>query len=355
MIKTAAIVAGLSMAGFLMLPEGESAISETSNVEEGETKKMHDQAELKKRLTAMQYKVTQESGTEPAFRNEYWDHKAHGIYVDIISGEALFSSLDKYDSGCGWPSFTQPIDAEEIVEKLDTTHGMIRTEVRSEEADSHLGHVFTDGPREKGGLRYCINSASLRFVPLSEMAKEGYGEHLEPFVKAGLIEADANAGRETAILAGGCFWGMEEIIREIPGVIDTEVGYTGGALENATYHSVKGGDSGHAESIKVVFDPKKLSYENLLVNWFFRMHDPTTKNRQGNDRGSQYRSAIFYTNEAQQKAAQAAIKEVDASGKWRKPIVTEVVEAGEFWAAEPYHQDYLQKNPGGYSCHFLRD
>lgn len=135
------------------------------------------EAELKKRLTPMQYHVTQNNGTEPPFQNEYWDQEREGIYVDIVSGEPLFSSLDKYDAGCGWPSFTKPIDKTRIKEELDLSHNMARTEVRSKNADSHLGHVFEDGPPDKGGLRYCINSAALRFIPKEDLEKEGYGEY----------------------------------------------------------------------------------------------------------------------------------------------------------------------------------
>lgn len=137
--------------------------------------------ELKGKLTSMQYEVTQNNGTEPPFRNEFWDHKGQGIYVDIVSGEPLFSSLDKYDSGCGWPSFTKPLHTGQVKEEVDLTHNMVRTEVRSQEADSHLGHVFHDGPKEAGGLRYCINSAALRFVPVSDLEKEGYGQYAELF------------------------------------------------------------------------------------------------------------------------------------------------------------------------------
>lgn len=137
--------------------------------------------ELKKKLTPIQYHVTQESGTERPFTGEYYDHKDEGIYVDIISGEPLFSSMDKFDSGCGWPSFTRPIKRKHIKEKADFSHNMHRIEVRSTEGDSHLGHVFNDGPLEKGGLRYCINSASLRFIPKDDLEKEGYGEYKELF------------------------------------------------------------------------------------------------------------------------------------------------------------------------------
>jgi peptide methionine sulfoxide reductase msrA/msrB len=164
-----------------------------------------------------------------------------------------------------------------------------------------------------------------------------------------------NGKVETAILAGGCFWGMEEILRAVPGVVSTDVGYTGGTTSSPSYDQVKTGSTGHAESIRIVFDPAKLSYEELLEKWFFRMHDPTTRNRQGNDIGTQYRSAIFVTSPEQRQVAERVKERVSKSGKWLAPIVTEIVEAGPFTPAEGYHQDYLQKNPGGYTCHYMRE
>ncbi len=160
---------------------------------------------------------------------------------------------------------------------------------------------------------------------------------------------------EVAVLAGGCFWGVEEILRDVPGVLDTEVGYTGGWLENPTYHDTHDSKSGHAESIRVTFDPSVLSYEELLERWFFRLHDPTTLNRQGNDVGTQYRSAIFPQNSQQRLAAEAVIERVNASGRWKSPITTSIEPASTWYPAEAAHQDYLRRNPGGYNCHFLRD
>jgi peptide methionine sulfoxide reductase msrA/msrB len=162
-------------------------------------------------------------------------------------------------------------------------------------------------------------------------------------------EAEKVPGVQKATLAGGCFWGMQELIRQQPGVLSTRVGYTGGDVQNATYQN----HEGHAESVEILFDPKKTSYEDILL-FFFKMHDPTTLNRQGNDLGSSYRSAIFYHDEEQRKIAERVKARVDKSGAWKRPVVTEIVPAKAFWVAEEEHQDYLEKHPGGYTCHYVR-
>ena len=301
-------------------------------------------------LDELQYHVTQQCGTEPPFNNAYWDNKEPGLYVDVVSGEPLFTSIDKYDSMSGWPSFTRPLDANHITEHSDDTLGMVRTEVRSKYGDSHLGHVFPDGPEEHGGLRYCINSASLRFIPKDQLAAEGYADYLPLFDNDESTDTDTI---ETAILAGGCFWGMEELFRHQPGVINTRVGYTGGHVPDVTYKDVKQGNTGHAEAIEVMFDASQTSYRDIL-EFFFMVHDSTTKNRQGNDIGDSYRSAIFVENSEQAKVADELIKELDASGILPSPITTEVTKAGPFYEAEPEHQDYLQHYPNGYTCHWIR-
>jgi peptide methionine sulfoxide reductase msrA/msrB len=299
-----------------------------------------DNQEIKAQLSPLQYHVTRENGTEPPFENEYWNNREAGIYVDLISGEPLFSSLDKFDSECGWPSFSRPLADELVERKKDESHNMIRTEIRSRSSDSHLGHLFPDGPLPSG-LRYCINSAALRFIPLREMEARGYGKHL-PLFKDYLAQKGVRA-----TFAAGCFWGVEAYFRRVPGVLDVKAGYSGGSMANPGYGDVMTGETGHAEAVEIVFDPAMISYRDLLRH-FWRIHDPTSLNRQGNDSGSQYRSAIFFHSEEQRRDALESMQKL-ASGLSR-PVVTEIKKAGPFFPAEEYHQLYLAKNPGGY-CH----
>ena len=313
-----------------------------------------DKSARLKELSPTQYRVTQESGTEPPFHNEYWNNHRDGLYVDVVSGEPLFLSKDKYDSGTGWPSFTRPIEPSNVMTKSDDSLLGSRVEVRSRRADSHLGHVFDDGPAPTG-KRYCMNSAAMRFVPVEQMATAGYGQYL-PLLGVEAAKASNTRGYDKAMatLSGGCFWGVQELIRKLPGVLQTTVGYTGGSTDSPGYGQIHTGSTGHAEAVQIVYDPKLISYESIL-RYFFRLHDPTTPNRQGNDRGTQYRSAIFYHGDEQRIVAERVKAEVDRSGKWPAKVVTQIVPASAFYPAEGYHQDYLQKHPGGYTCHYLRD
>lgn len=296
----------------------------------------------RKGMTSLQCDVAFGNATEAPFQNEYWNNHKEGIYVDIVSGEPLFSSSDKFDSGTGWPSFTKPIENKALFEKPDNSHSMKQVEVRSSKADIHLGHVFDDGPAPTG-KRFCINSASLKFIPKEKMMESGYGDYLY------LFEDKSASNTETAIFAAGCFWGVEEYFSRIKGVTNSESGYTGGTKNNPTYEEVCSGKTGHAEAVRITFDPKIVTYERLLEH-LWEIHDPTSLNQQGNDRGTQYRSAIFFTSPEQEKAAKASMGKLVKSGRYSKKIVTEILPAREFYPAEEYHQDYLKKNPNGY-CH----
>jgi peptide methionine sulfoxide reductase msrA/msrB len=296
--------------------------------------------ELRRKLTPEQYRVTQQCGTEAPFANPYWDNHEPGIYVDVVSGEPLFSSTDKFDSGTGWPSFTRPIAGGAVTARSDRSLGLERTEVRSRRADSHLGHVFPDGPGP-GGLRYCVNSASLRFIPADRLEAEGHGQYRRLFTAA-------KTGTKTALFAAGCFWHVEEAFSGLPGVLKTEAGYSGGTVKDPTYKLVCAGQTGHAETVRVEYDPSRIRYEDLLTA-FWRIHDPTTVDRQGPDVGSQYRSAIFYADEAQKQAALASKAALDASRRYPGRVVTQIVPAGEFYVAEEHHQQYHARKAGG-SC-----
>ena len=283
-------------------------------------------AQWRKLLTPEQYQVARGKGTEPAFCGAFYDHKKPGLYTCVCCALPLFSSDAKFDSGTGWPSFFQPVAPENVAVHEDTSHGMRRTEILCARCDAHLGHVFEDGPKPTG-LRYCLNSVSLVFT-----ASGG---------------AKAKPALQKATFAAGCFWGVEETFRQVKGVKDAQVGYTGGKTEKPTYKEVCGHGTGHAEAVEVDFDPAEVSYEALL-KVFFENHDPTTLNRQGPDVGDQYRSAIFFHTPEQKAAAEAYVKKLTEAKAFRRPIVTQIVPAVTFWRAEEYHQRYHEKHGG--SC-----
>lgn len=292
-------------------------------------------AELAKKLDPEAFRVTQNAGTEPAFCGTLVDNKKEGVYVCVVCGLPLFSSDHKFNSGTGWPSFYKEVDREHVARKVDKSHGMVRTEINCARCGSHLGHVFDDGPKPTGE-RHCLNSASLKFYEK--------GQTMPPESKP--------AELETAYFAGGCFWGIEHYFQKGPGVVDAVSGYMQGKTRNPTYEEVCSHTTGHAEVVKVVFDPKRISYERLLQA-FFKMHDPTQLNRQGPDIGDQYRSGIYTTSEQQQRDANAFVKKLTAEKAFgSNKIVTEVQPAQEFYPAEDYHQDYIVKT--GRACH-VRD
>ncbi|MFN7802912.1 MAG: bifunctional methionine sulfoxide reductase B/A protein [Planctomycetaceae bacterium] len=293
-------------------------------------------SEWRKRLPPERYRILRAQGTERAFCGTLLDNKQSGVYTCGGCGLPLFSSQTKFHSGTGWPSFFQSIAPGNVEERTDRSHGMVRVEILCGRCGGHLGHVFNDGPPPTG-LRYCLNSESLDFTP-----EDRLGELADPAAEA--PPPASPAGTQQLVLAGGCFWCTELAFEQLAGVLDVESGYCGGDPQRANYREVCEGNTGHAEAIRITYDPARISLDQLL-DVFFEAHDPTQKNRQGNDVGTQYRSAIFHADEAQRSAAKQKIEVLEAARRFPRPIVTTLEPLGVFHAAEAYHQDYARQNP----------
>ena len=335
--------AGWTGLNALMSPGPGAAALQQENGETKMAKKVEKtKEEWKKTLSPLQYKVMIQCGTERPFSGKYNDFYEAGIYSCAACGAVLFDSGTKYDHGTGWPSFTAPAEMSSVEFRNDNSLGMKRTEVRCASCGAHLGHIFDDGPAPSGN-HYCINSAALTFAPAAAEKSTADSESAAGAGAAAPAKKNAPALTETAAFAAGCFWGVQYKFDQVPGVLGTVVGYTGGHTENPTYPEVCTDRTGHAEAVRVTFDPSVISYEDL-VRKFFSFHDPTQLNRQGPDRGTQYRSSIFYNDETQRLIAEKVKAEVGTSGLFRKRVVTEIVPAAEFTPAEEYHQKYYEKN-----------
>lgn len=273
-------------------------------------------------LTREEASVINNKGTEKPFTGKFTSHKDKGTYICKKCGAALYRSSDKFNSECGWPSFDDEIPG--AVKRSVDADG-IRTEITCASCGAHLGHVFEGERLTAKNLRHCVNSVSLDFVP-AQVGPGRYG---------------------TALFAGGCFWGVEYFLQKQPGVISVVSGYTGGHVKNPTYKQVCTGTTGHAETVKVVYDPSKTSYETLL-RLFMEIHDPTQVGGQGPDIGDQYRSEIFYLNEEQRKTAEKIINLLKTKGF---KVATAITKASEFYDAEAYHQDYYFNNGKIPYCH----
>ena len=278
------------------------------------------------KLNKEEIRVIELKGTERAFTGEYTNNKAAGTYICRKCNAPLYESSDKFESNCGWPSFDDEI--KEAVVRVPDADGR-RTEIVCANCDGHLGHVFLGEGFTPKNTRHCVNSISMLFIP--------EGKPL-PMKIVNPLKSQGPGGTETAILASGCFWGTEYHLQMMPGVISTTVGYTGGTVKNPSYREVCTGRTGHAEAVKVVFDPSKVSYRDI-AKMYFETHDPTQVNRQGPDIGTQYRSEIFYANENQRLVAEELIGVLENKGL---NVATRVSPAEEFYVAEDYHQDYYK-------------
>jgi len=280
-----------------------------------------------KKLTPEEENVIVNKGTERPYSGKYESFTGKGTYVCKRCGAPLYRSEDKFDAGCGWPSFDDEIPG--AVKKQTDADG-IRTEILCARCGAHLGHLFKGEGLTPKNTRHCVNSISMDFIPATSQTA-----------------VKQQSATDTAIFAGGCFWGVEYYMMKIKGVISTTVGYTGGHTENPTYEQVCAGNTGHYEAIEVVFDPSKTTYEDV-AKLFFEIHDPTQWNHQGPDRGEQYRSAVFYRNQNQKDITEKLISILKKKGY---NVVTEVKPAGKFWKAEDYHQDYYNHKGSEPYCH----
>lgn len=280
---------------------------------------------MKKELTPEEKRVIIDKGTERPFTGKYHDFKEKGTYVCKQCGAPLYRSEDKFDSRCGWPSFDDEIPG--AVKRTLDADGQ-RTEITCAKCGAHLGHVFTGEGFTDKDTRHCVNSISMDFIP------------------AKVTKATEQKTAE-AIFAGGCFWGVEHLIQKQPGVISVVSGYIGGTVDNPTYEQVCTKKTGHAEAVKITYDPSKVSYETL-AKLFFEIHDPTQANGQGPDLGPQYRSEVFYLTPEQKAVAEKLIGQLKAKGY---NVVTKVTPATKFWSAETYHQDYYDRKGTEPYCH----
>lgn len=286
-----------------------------------------------KPLTPEEKRVIVDKGTEAPFTGRYYDHNEPGVYRCRQCGAPLYRSQDKFDAGCGWPSFDDEIAG--AVKRTPDADGR-HTEITCARCGGHLGHVFAGEGFTPKNTRHCVNSLSLEFESEAETAQRQAAE-----------QALKNGQTETAIFAGGCFWGVEYLLSKMPGVLKAESGYIGGTTGNPTYEDVCSHRTGHAEAVRVVFDPAKLPYEKL-ARFFFEIHDPTQVGGQGPDLGDQYRSEIFYTTPGQQQTAEKLVALLREKGY---DVVTEITPAGRFWPAEDYHQRYYDKKGTLPYCH----